>query len=156
LVTLQEPLLPTPTNINPIHLSADDLLVFVKVQQWLAAKLQYVQPLLQGLFVLAPAADLQQQLLPGSEAECGAAAATACSDSSGAVHVAAAAAVPWRLRQVSCVEVCPGDDPADATVVLVGGERVRAGAVKQGQLAEAQDYQVGVIPHNGWLMRCVC
>jgi hypothetical protein len=56
---------------------------------------------------------------------------------------AMAAAVSWRLRQVSCVEVCPGVDPADATVVLVGGERVRAGAVCAWELADVPDQEVG-------------
>jgi hypothetical protein len=130
---LQEPLLPTPTNINPIHLSADDLVHFITVQQWLAATLDAVPPLLQGMFVLVAAQQQQQQ--PESQA---------CNNSSDDVLAAVAAAIPWRLRQVSRVEVCPGVDPADATVVLVGGERVRAGAVKQGQLAEAQDHQVGM------------
>jgi hypothetical protein len=43
---------------------------------------------------------------------------------------------------VSAVEVAPGVDPADATVVLVGGDRVLAGSVREGLLAEIQDNQV--------------
>jgi hypothetical protein len=145
---LQEPLLPTPTNINPIHLSSNELLAFISVQQWLAATLDVEQSLLQGMFVLVPAQQQQQQEV-----------LAACNSSSDdGVHGAAvAAAVPWRLRQVSRVELCPGVDPAHATVTLVGGERVRAGAVKQGQLAEAQDHQVGLLYHTlQWLQfRCM-
>jgi hypothetical protein len=112
---------------------------FITVQQWLAATLDVAQPLLQGMFVLVPADQLQQQL-PRELQSC---------NNSDDVLAAVAASIPWRLRQMSCVEVCPGVDPADATVVLVGGERVRAGAVKQGQLAEAQDYQVIVVRKTG-------
>jgi hypothetical protein len=130
-------------------LSSNELLAFISVQQWLAATLDVEQPLLQGMFVLVPAQQQQQQQE----------VLAACNSSSDdGVHGAAVAeAVPWRLRQVSCVEVCPGVDPVDATVVLVGGERVRAGAVKQGQLAEAQDYQVGLLYHTlQWLqVRCM-
>jgi hypothetical protein len=44
------------------------------------------------------------------------------------------------------VEVAPGGAPAGATVVLVGGDRVRAGAVREGLLDELQDYQVSAFP----------
>jgi hypothetical protein len=145
-LSLQEPLLPTPTNVNPVHVSREDLVPLVRVQQWVQQHLNIKLPLLNGTFVLAPAQhscstrqlpQVTQQAAGIYDDTSSITAATAQ-----AAAAAAALAVPWRLRQVSRVEVCPGDDPADATVVLVGGERVRAGAVKQGQLAEAQDHQV--------------
>jgi hypothetical protein len=153
---LQELLLPTPTNLNPIHVPRSDLLQFLRVQQWVeanirvklplpkngafelvyAGNLQQQQcsdsipmklPLLNGMFVLVPAANLRQQQ---------------CSDS-----------IPWRLRQIASVEVVPNGDPADATVVLVGPgldkDRVRAGAVREGLLSEVQDYQVGRVHDRG-------
>lgn len=41
---------------------------------------------------------------------------------------------PWRLRQVATVEVVPGADPANATLVLVDNKQVSAGAVFSGRL----------------------
>lgn len=114
---MQELLLPTPANLNPIHVPRSDLLQFLRVQQWVEVHLSTKLPLLNGMFVLVSSGDLQQQ--------------QHCSDS-----------IPWRLRQVSAVEVASHGDPADATVVLVGGDRVRAGAVREGLLAEMPDYQV--------------
>jgi hypothetical protein len=114
---LQEPLLPTPTNINPVHIPKEDLLSFIAVQQWVQASLGIQVPLLNSVFVLVPSTQLP-----------------ACAEQ--------AAAVPWRLRQVLAVEAAPGVDPADATVVLVGKQRLRAGAVKEGQLFEAQGHEV--------------
>ena len=124
---LQEVLLPTPTNLNPIHIPGSDLLQFLAVQQWVAAKLGVRLPLLNGMFVLVPAASLQH-----SEA-----------DSS-----AACAAIPWRLRQVSAAELPAGGDLANATVVLVGGDRLRAGAVHMGLLADVQDHEVRGSQHS--------
>lgn len=73
----------------------------------------------------------------------------ACSGGSAAYGQTSAAAtadvttvIPWRLRQVSAVEVSAGVDPEDATVLLVGGERLRAGAVLTSLLTDVQDYQV--------------
>lgn len=103
-----------------MHVPGEDLLFLIAVQQWVQSSMSIKLPLLDGVFVLVPSAQLQQP------AGCG----------------APPAAAPWRLRQVLAVEAAPGVDPADATLVLVGGQRVRAGAVKQGQLAETPDYQV--------------
>lgn len=136
---LQEPLLPTPTNINSIHLPADEILNFIRVQQWLQEQLNIQHPLLAGIFVLVPGAALQQQLLPEFQQQLQA----TCSSSSNDLIAAVAPAIPWRLCQVSGVEVPSGVDPADATVLLVGGDRVAARDVKQGGLVEVQDYQVG-------------
>jgi hypothetical protein len=127
---LQEPLLPTPTNITPIHIPGCDLLQYVQLQQSVAALLNIKLPFLKGMFVLVPSDNLQQQQRQQQQY---------CGDVSSS---GVAAAIPWRLRQVSSVEVAPGVDPADATVVLVGGDRVGAGAVYQGLLQNVQDYQV--------------
>ena len=90
-------------------------------------------PLLHGLFVLVSSTDLQDTTGSAQQAY-------------GSAHAAAiATAIPWRLRQISAVEVAPGIDPANATVVLVGGDRVRAGAVREGLLAEVQDHEVRVV-----------
>ena len=124
---MQEPLLPTPTNINPLHLPRDDLLAFVRVQQWVADNLAITLPLLSGMFVLVPSAALLSS--PDS--------------------AVAAPIIPWRLRQVLCVEVSAGAaDPADATLVLVGGDRLAAGAVRPGTLADAEDHDVSCANHH--------
>lgn len=103
-------------------------------------------PLLNGVFVLVSAADLTDT------AQDIHAASTGVSDSGRTSSVlglqpsgcmsAAAAAIPWRLRQVAAVQLHADRDPADATLLLVGGGRVRAGAVKQGCLEDAEDFQV--------------
>jgi hypothetical protein len=103
-------------------------------------------PLLNGVFVLVSAADLTDT------AQDIHAASTGVSDSGTTSSVpglqpngcvsAAAAAIPWRLRQVAAVQLHADRDPADATLLLVGGGRVRAGAVKQGCLEDAEDFQV--------------
>jgi hypothetical protein len=115
------------------------------VQQWAGKQLKVQLPLLlKGVFLLVGSLDLQQFIEAPTPAQQQQQQQQRSLLGSSTSSNAVAAAAPWRLRQVSRVEVCPGVDPADTTVVLVGGERVRAGAVKQGQLAEAQDYQVGM------------
>jgi hypothetical protein len=101
----------------------------VKVQQFVTAHLGIKLPLLNGTFALVPTAQL---------------AASNSNDGSSLPAAAMATAIPWRLRQVSAVEVAPGGDPADATVVLVGGDRVRAGAVRQGSLTDSQEHEVRI------------
>jgi hypothetical protein len=54
-------LLPTPTNLSPIFLPGQDLLQFIRVQQWVRIHLGIKLPLLQGTCVLAAPADLEQQ-----------------------------------------------------------------------------------------------
>jgi hypothetical protein len=126
-------LLPTPTNLSTIQLSLSDLLHFIRVQQWVHKTLHIQLPLLHGLFVLVSSTDLQDTTGSAQQAY-------------GSAHAAAiATAIPWRLRQISAVEVAPGIDPANATVVLVGGDRVRAGAVREGLLADVQDHEVRVV-----------
>jgi len=145
--------LPTPTNINTIHVAREDLLAFIAVQQWLNQHLGLELPLLEGCWVLVRSADLQH---------CSAAAAAEPSGSKadqqhmqaalksgfdrstmdGSTAAAVSAVVPWRVRQVQAVEVAPGVDPADATLLLVGGERVAARDLGPQELHEIQDYQV--------------
>ena len=135
---MQEPLLPTPTNINPVHLPRSNLLHFVALQCWVGSNLGMQLPLLNGMFVLVPS-NTQQPVSKILQAAC-----NYSPTESSAIDTAACAAIPWRLRQVSAVEVAPGVDPADATVVLVGGDRVRAGAVREGLLAEMPDHEVSL------------
>ncbi len=120
-----------------MHLPRDDCIHFIQLQQWLATHLGMTVPLLDGMFVLVPSAQLQQQQQHQGADGLPDFGVGGRSDSS-----RLAAAVPWRLRQVSRVEVAPGGDPAEATVVLVGGDRVRAGAVREGQLEEVPDHEV--------------
>lgn len=157
LLMVQESLLPTPTNINTIHVPGEDLLAFIAVQQWLHQHLGLELPLLEGCWVLVRSADLQS---------CSAAAAAEPSGSKAGQHhmqvalrpgfdsstingntaAALSAVVPWRLRQVKAVQVAPGVDPADATLLLVGGERVTARDLGTQELHETQDYQVIMRP----------
>jgi hypothetical protein len=124
-------LLPTSVNLQTVYLPQRELLQFINVQQSIAAQLLMQLQLLEGMFVLVPSAQLQLSLFESQQA------GISCSNSS-----VVAAAIPWRLRQVSAVEVALGGDPADATVVLVGGDRVRAGAVHEAQLADVPDREV--------------
>ena len=86
-------------------------------------------PLLQGTFVLVKAADLMPS--PGTRG-------------STIRDPADAAAIPWRLRQVSAVQLpWDRDDPAqrwtcspDAVLELAGGETVRADDVLEEQLRD--------------------
>jgi len=157
-VVLQELLLPTPTNINPIHLPGDDLLNFVGVQQWVRDTLHISLPLLDGMYVLVPSNSLQQPLPCTQNTACGLCRTGGTHSSSPAADpvgrpaapAAVCPAIPWRLRQVLRVELAPADsssssDPADAIVVLVGGGRVRAGDVSPALLADTADYQVRVL-----------
>jgi hypothetical protein len=85
------------------------------------------------MFVLVPSSSLQAEQQQQQQCQADG------TDSDGS---AMATAIPWRLRQVLSVEVAPGGDPADATVVLEGGDKVRAGAVYEAQLAEIQNHEV--------------
>jgi hypothetical protein len=149
---LQALLLPTPVNLNPIHVPSGDLLHFIGVQQFIAAQLGIKLPLLNGTFVLVPTAQLRQQ--PSQQLQAGGlgSSSNVNGSSSGSDSSAMAAAIPWRLRQVSAVEVAPIGDPADATVVLVGGDRVRAGAVQAGWLTETPEYEVSWGPRSLFLL----
>ncbi len=66
------------------------------------------------------------------------------SSSSRASGSSSAASIPWRLRQVAAVELPQhaGAAAADAVLVLVGGGRVRAGAVGDVPLAEVPGHEV--------------
>jgi hypothetical protein len=54
-------LLPTPTNVDVMHVPRGDCEVIVAVQQWLQEHLGICSPLLQGCWVSVRTADLQQQ-----------------------------------------------------------------------------------------------
>mgnify|MGYP001807675476 CR=1 FL=1 len=89
--------------------------------------------LLEGMFVLVASAQLQLSQFERQQAEF-----------SGGSSSAVAAAIPWRLRQVSAVEVASDGNPAETTLVLEGGGRVRAGALHEAQLADVPDHEVRV------------
>jgi hypothetical protein len=141
VLLLQTLLLPTPFNISPIYVSRDDLLAFVEAQQYGAAHLGISLPLLTGTFLLVPSAQLEAPAFSSGSND--------RTTSSGSGNSTFSAAIPWRLRQVLAVVPAPSRDPADATVVLVGGQRVTAGAVRDGQLAEMPDHEV-----RGMLTAC--
>jgi hypothetical protein len=124
----------------------EDLIDLIRVQQSVQDKLFMTVPLLDGVYVLASAADLPDTVQEFSAASTGirdSSRTTAGLPSSRVNFAAAAAAIPWRLRKVAAVLIHPSKDPANATLLLVGGGRVRAGAVKRGCLADAEDPQVG-------------
>lgn len=128
---MQVDLPPTPTNLDPIHLPANDLLGFIQVQQWVLQHLKFKPPLLQGVLVLVPSADLHTPATADLQETCGFSSKGSSTDVDTAFAAAVTAAVPWRLRQVSAVQVSVGADPADASVLLEGPDRQRvtAGAV---------------------------
>lgn len=91
--------------------------MLVAVQHWVQDRLSLKLPLLDGAFLLAPSTALTAP--------------------------AAAAAIPWRLRQIAAVEAgSKGSYPESATVVLVGGDRLAAGDVGCGSLQEVDNCEV--------------
>jgi hypothetical protein len=150
---LQEVLLPTPLNVNTIHVAGDELLNFIGVQQWAEEKLGTSQPLLTGAFVLVRSRDVPELSSREVMDACGYGART----SSNANRFAQAVdeKIPLRLRQIQRVEYSPGDAAKDAYVVLEGGGRVRAGKVSSDTLGDVTDYEVrGGRP--GWGRRAQC
>lgn len=127
-----EPLLPTPSNTHAFHLPADDLQACIAVQQWAQTHLGIPQlQLLQGALVLVPS---EHCALQHSST---AAAAVGSTDSALAADL-----LSWRLRQVAAVRAAAGAHPTDATVVLTGGRRVRAGELCGRDLTDVQDFEV--------------
>lgn len=98
----------------------------LEVQQWVAQNMAVKLELLGGMNVLVRSAQLQE--------------AAASSDSTAAV----ADAIPLRLRQILQVEAAAGADLENATVVLVGGQRLCAADLANGALSEVQDHEVRV------------
>jgi hypothetical protein len=148
---VQVTLLHTPTNVNTVYVPRTELLAFIAIQQWVQQHLGLPLPLLDGSFVLVHTNNLHVCESPGVPQR----DPHMQDGSSSNLQHATAAAIPWRLRQVSGVEVAPSGDPADATVVLVGGDRVAAGQVgplqqdnghmdgdEPAQLQDVVDYQV--------------
>jgi hypothetical protein len=134
-------LLPTPTNVNTIHVPGDELLSFIRVQQWVQAECKTALPLVSGAFVLVSSADVP-------EPPCSRELMDACGygANSGAFCRAVANCVPWRLRQIEAVEVGPPgqQEPGEAKVLLQGGGCVKASSVSPDTLIEARDYEVSV------------
>jgi hypothetical protein len=127
-------LVPSPINVRQTFLRRGRLLELIAVQQWVLTELKLPLPLLHGTFVLARSCHTDA-LQPGSTA-------AAASGRKPAAAPAAAVSPSWRLREVLGVEAAPYADPADATLVLTGGQRARAGSVCAHKLADVQDYQV--------------
>jgi hypothetical protein len=155
----QVTLLHTPTNVNTVYVPRTELLAFIAIQQWVQQHLGLPLPLLDGSFVLVHTNNLHAAHNTAGAVLQQDASHTQDGSSTSLQHTnsprAMAAAIPWRLRQVSAVEVAPSGDPADATVVLVGGDRVAAGQVgplqqdnghmdgdEPAQLQDVVDYQV--------------
>lgn len=138
---MQEVLLPTPTNVNTIHVPGDELLNFIRVQQWVQEECKTKLPLVSGAFVLVSSRDVpdrpcSRELMDG----CGYGA------NSGAFCRAVADCVPWRLRQIEAVEVGgPGQEPGEAQVLLQGGGCIKASSVSTDALADMPDYQVRLL-----------
>lgn len=137
---LQEVLLPTPMNVNTIHVAGEELLNFIEVQQWAEEKLGTSQPLLNGAFVLVQSRDVPELSSREVMDACGYGARS----SSNANRFAQAVdeKIPLRLRQIHRVEYAPGEAAKDAYVLLEGGGRVRAGKVSSDTLGEVTDYEV--------------
>jgi hypothetical protein len=127
--------------LQTVYLPQPELLQFISIQQSIAAHLGMQLQLLEGMFVLVASAQMQLSRFESQQA-------WVIGSSSSAV----AAAIPWRLRQISSVEVAPNGNPTDATVVLVGGDRVRAGASHDAQLADVPDHEVRVC----CCLQCLC
>lgn len=99
-------MLPTPTNINTIHVPGDELLNFIAVQQWVQDKFGSPLPLLNGGFVLVPSRNIPELCSREVMAACGYGGGGGRGSSSSSSFAAAVAEViPWRLRQVEGVEV---------------------------------------------------
>jgi len=164
----QEHLLPTPTNINTIHVPRTELLNLISAQQWLLDHLGLSAPLLDGCFVLVPSVDLQHdtallpaQQPPETQPQGGdplfrmGSAQSGSSNSRQQISSSAGGslpplpevccATPWCLRQVAAVELTAGgcSDPRDVVLLLRGGGRVKAGWVSPDTLKDVAQYQVG-------------
>lgn len=129
-------------------------------------KLNITLPLLQGTFVLTPSpspppsptktAGEQSEGANSSGSSSQGCRRGGCNGSNGSSGVGLGAGLPWRLRQVECVELPAGDgdEAAAAAVVLVGGGRVRVGDVGNQPLQDLDDHEVregvGVWGVYGW------
>lgn len=115
-----------------IHVPRSHLLRLVPAHQHLLAHVEppaQVLQLLVGLFVLVPHTYRSSNSPTSSRAL--------------TYSIAyAAAAVPWRLRQIAAVKAQPCADPADVVLELVGGGSVLAGAVKEGLLDDGEEGEV--------------
>lgn len=138
---MQEVLLPTPTNVDTIHVPGEDLLGFIAVQQWVEDKCEIPLPLLVGSFVLVRSDDVPELCSRDVEESCGYGRCSRRSSSS-SFSKAVADVIPWRLRQIEQVELDPAGKAGDAYLLLKGGGRVRASTVNNNRLIEEPDYEV--------------
>jgi hypothetical protein len=159
---LQELLLPTQRNITALYLPGSDLQSIIRTQQWLQHSIDQIElPIVHGTFVLVSTAGLnpipsqdQDTDLAGFRPTSSTSTSHDMTSARGDVSDSASDSIrigpadcaamlpPWRLRQVAAVRVGPGMAPADAQVVLVGGQRVRAGAVADVMLKDVADVEV--------------
>lgn len=143
---MQEVLPPTPTNINVIHVAGDELIAFIKVQQWVEEMCGFALPLLSGIFVLVSSNDVPELSSKDVMESCGygkRGGSSGGGSSSFAKDVANV--IPWRLRQVEQVEVKPGEAAERARLLLEGGGCVEASQVRADTMADVADYEVRMI-----------
>jgi hypothetical protein len=132
-------LLPTPTNVNTIHVPGDELLNFIRVQQWVEDKCKSPLPLLNGAFVLVSSCDIPELCSKEVQAACGYGRS-----SSRAFVRTVSKHIPWRLRQIETVEVGADSEPGQALLLLEGGGCVKASMVSCDGLGDVQDYEVSL------------
>lgn len=141
----QEVLLPTPTNVNTIHVPGDELLNFIRVQQWVEDKCKSPLPLLNGAFVLVSSRDIPELCSKDIQDACG----YGRSSSSRSFVRAVGENIPWRLRQIEAVEAGSGSEPGQALLLLEGGGCVKASMVSCDGLADVQGHEVS-LSQNFW------
>jgi hypothetical protein len=135
----QEVLLPTPTNVNTIHVPGDELLNFIHVQQWVEGKCKSPLPLLNGAFVLVSSRDIPELCSKDIQDACG------YGRNSRSFVRAVGEHIPWRLRQIEAVEVGADSEPGQALLLLVGGGCVKTSMVSCDALADVKDYEVSLL-----------
>jgi hypothetical protein len=139
---VQEVLLPTPTNVNTVHVPGSELPSFISTQQWLQETCDTRLSILTGSFVLVRSKDLPELCSRDVIENCGFGRGSSGGSSSKSFANAVAEAIPWRLRQIEAVRVAPGAAPQDAEIYLQGGGRVPASAIGNELLSEVPEYEV--------------
>jgi len=141
---LQEVLPPTPNNVSIFHVAGDELISFIKVQQWVEEKCGFALPLLSGIFVLVSSDDVPELSSKDVMDKCGYGKRGSSSGGGGSSSFAkdVATVIPWRLRQVEQVEVKPGEAAERARLLLEGGGCVEASQVRADTMVDVADYEV--------------
>lgn len=134
---LQTLVLPIPFNLDTLYLPMDLVLLLVKVQEFLSSTMGFDKVIVNKGFVLTHQAHPRN-----SERRLWDTSSSGSSSVLAARRAAVAAAIPLRLRQVAAVEFKTGAKPAEAVLVLVGGDTVRVGDIYEGPLSEVQDHEV--------------